>query len=289
MLALGIDVGGTSVKAAALRDGRVVGTGRSGDYEKPDKPTLVAAMTAAVGDALGKESDVDVAGICVPGLLDESGRRVRLSVNAPGLNGLPLDDLVAHSIGIALNRPVVVLNDALAAAHDVFVTHRPKGRLLVLALGTGVGAAVLDDGVPLRVEGPTPGHLGQIDVSIDGAPVVGPDGGAGGLEGYIGAPALAARFGSAASAASKMSIADAPILGLVRAIRIAHAIYRPAQVVLVGGVGIRLRHLAAEIDAAIRCKLTNVARSDWALWIGDDDFHAARGAARLAQTMAETC
>ncbi|MBV9490447.1 MAG: MFS transporter, partial [Verrucomicrobia bacterium] len=59
-----------------------------------------------------------------------------------------------------------------------------------LALGTGVGAAVLDDGVPLRVDGDSPGHLGQIDVSLDDRAPIGPDGGAGSLEGYLGVPAI---------------------------------------------------------------------------------------------------
>jgi hypothetical protein len=59
-----------------------------------------------------------------------------------------------------------------------------------------VGAAVLDDGKLLRVEGDSPGHIGQIDVSIPGADCIGPDGGAGGLEGYIGVPALQRSLGA---------------------------------------------------------------------------------------------
>ena len=55
---------------------------------------------------------------------------------------------------------------------------------------------VLDDGVPLFIEGASPGHLGQVDCSIEGDFVIGPDGGSGSLEGYIGVPALIKRYGS---------------------------------------------------------------------------------------------
>ncbi len=58
----------------------------------------------------------------------------------------------------------------------------------MISLGSGVGMSVLDDGVPLAVDENSPGHLGQINVSLDSNPPIGPDGGAGGLEAYIGAP-----------------------------------------------------------------------------------------------------
>ena len=57
--------------------------------------------------------------------------------------------------------------------------------------------------------------------------------------------------------------------------------HRPDAVVLLGGVGIRLATQAG-LDAAVRADLTSLARPGWALAFGDDDHHAARGAARLA-------
>src|SRR5207247_7611118 len=90
---------------------------------------------------------------------------------------------------------VEVCTDAVANAYDIYTTRQLRGRLLALALGTGVGAAVIDEGgVPLYVDGESPGHIGQVDCSIEGAPVIGPDGGAGSLEGYIGVPARVKRY-----------------------------------------------------------------------------------------------
>ena len=136
------------------------------------------------------------------------------------------------------------------------------------------------------MEGESPGHLGQIDVSIPGADVIGPDGGAGGLEGYIGVAGIQRRYGlDVSSTIATFTGEEPPIAALVRAIRIAHAIYRPQHICLAGGIGIRLGHLLAVMRAKIESHLTSVARRDWTLGTGDDDFHAARGAARSAAEM----
>jgi hypothetical protein len=73
---------------------------------------------------------------------------------------------------------------------------------------------------------------------------------------------------------------DPAVRALVRAIRIGHAIYRPMHVALAGGVGIRLGRLLVEMRAAVEKDLTRVARAGWTLFVGENDFHAACGAAR---------
>jgi predicted NBD/HSP70 family sugar kinase len=191
---------------------------------------------------------------------------------------------VPRALGLSGERRTHIGNDASATAHDLFVAQKLYGRLLVLTIGTGVGAAVLDDGKLLRVEGDSPGHIGQIDVSIPGADIIGPDGGAGGLEGYIGVPALRRDLGDDLSIAlPKLTGREPAILALVRAIRICHAIYRPHHIRLCGGVGTRLRHLLQAIRTKVETNLTSVARNGWTLNCGDHDFHAARGAALLAE------
>jgi hypothetical protein len=140
-----------------------------------------------------------------------------------------------------------------------------------------------DGGKPLDVEGGTPGHLGQIDVSIAGHDVTGPDGGAGGLEGYLGVGALKRVYGPDFSKAiAGFTGTEPPMLALVRSIRIAHAIYRPNHICLCGGIGIRLKNLLPALKQRVDRHLTSVARPDYTFTTGDDDFHAARGAAMLA-------
>jgi len=277
---LGVDVGGTSVKVALLEGDRPAWTGQSPFYARPNADELMEAIRAA---ARGRTVHADVTGICVPGLLTHDRSRVKLSVNVPGLNGLPLDELVHDALGEQTG-PVRVVNDAAASSTDYARMHGLVGRLLAIALGTGVGGAVIDDGVVLRVEGASSGHLGQMDVSLDDEPaVLGPDGGAGSVEGYLGVPALKRRYGENLNDAMlRWTERDPPMRALARTIRICHAIYRPLHVVLLGGIGVRLKPVLPVLDRMVRKNLTSVADPKWTLKCGDDDFHAARGAARLA-------
>lgn len=280
---LGIDVGGTSVKVAALRDDQVLWRGQSAPYARPDTARLIAAITDAARKGAGDLSSLraDGIGLCVPGLMDKPSRTITLSVNVPGLMGIQLDDLISRALGTNLGA-IHIVNDAVATGTDVWISKKLTGRLLTIALGTGVGGGVLDDGVPLMVEGESSGHIGQFDVSLDDHAPVGPDGGKGSLEGYLGVPALKRVYGEDLNAAiSKWTGNEPPVRALARAVRLAHAIYRPAHVVLAGGIGIRLAHLIPTLKQQIDTNLTSVARKDWTLSAGTTDHHAACGAARV--------
>jgi glucokinase len=279
MLSLGIDVGGTSTKMALLRDGQVEWTGQSGFYAKPDPAQIVNALRDAAG---GRVSKVDRCGICVPGILNDERTMVTLSVNVPGLMGQPLTQLVARAFGDGV--PAVrVCNDAISCGTDVVASMKLQGRVFIVAMGTGVGSAVLDDGVPLLVDGESPGHIGMLDVSVGDSPPIGPDGGRGGLEGYFGVPALKAAYGDDVNATlARLTEQDACLHALARAIRIGHAMFRPHHVVLAGGVGIRLKPKLEILQKLVETDLTRIARPERTLQCGVTDFHAACGAARLA-------
>src|SRR3954466_10907889 len=103
MTQLGIDIGGTSVKLAAI-DGassRTLWTGQSAFYSRPTTEQLIDAirMTAA-----GRVTTADVAGLCVPGLYDKEQRMITLSVNVPGLMGIKLDNLIARALGAGIRQ-----------------------------------------------------------------------------------------------------------------------------------------------------------------------------------------
>ena len=283
MTTLGIDIGGTSVKLAVLRGGEVLWTARGATYDRPTRAQIAAAIRDAAG---GRATGVEAAGVCVPGLLDDDRTTVRQSVNLPGLNGVRLDDLVGEALG-QQPRSLAVVSDANATGIDLYASRRLTGRLFVLAIGAGVGASVIDDGRPLCVDGDSPGHFGQMDVSLDGEGVIGPDGGAGSLEGYVSAATLERRYGAGSAWVSAMRSEDPPARALVRAVRIAHALYRPHHVCLAGGIGSRMNHLLPDLRRAIEHHLTGIARPGWTFGIADGDFHAAQGAARAALATAK--
>jgi predicted NBD/HSP70 family sugar kinase len=292
MLALGVDIGGTRTKLVLLRDGEAMAQAVTAPYVLPSASDLSAAIAAAAEGWALATSGVQAVGLCLPGLVDHAadGPRLRLSVNLPALVGVPLAALLQHALSTPPGLALHTFSDARAAATD-FVAQRGDalpGRTLALSLGTGVGAAVLDDGVFLGItsDGASSGHIGQIDVSVSPDPArvpVGRDGGAGSLEAYIGVPALRAWYGPDLQATlPRLTVDEPPLTALARAIRICHAIYRPHHIALLGGVGLGLRHLGPALHQVISDRLTSLARPGWSLLFADDELHAARGTARLA-------
>lgn len=280
-LALGIDIGGTSIKLALLDAGRVVVTAQSSRYARPSFDGLAAALREAL-QTLDLSKGVASLGLCAPGLRDPATGVVTKAVNLPGMVGHTFADLLAHAGAPGLPPPVIV-TDAHAAALDYWTCMPAAGRLLAISLGTGVGACVLDDGTPLIVSGAGPGHLGQVDVGLlEPDRPIGPDGGAGSLEAYMGLPALRQRYGDRlVQAVTRADVEQPPLRALVQALRIAHAIYRPQRVALLGGVGLALAGRVDDLHAAVSRGLTGLAREGWTLEAGQSAFHAASGAARL--------
>lgn len=284
---LGVDIGGTAIKMALFDGHRIVETSTSDAYTRPDASALLTALSVAFGRLDHRPKSIDGVGLAVPGLYEAVTDMITAAVNVPGLVGVPVRELVPRATKLPAS-PVTLLTDAQAAGVDVFETEQPAltGRVAAISLGTGVGMCVLDDGVPLLLSGRSSGHLGQLDVTIHEpgreAPL-GPDGGRGSLEGYIGLPALVQRLGCTPESLEQDLERDrVPLLALARAIRAVHAIYRPAHVRLLGGIGIRLAPFRAFLSGEISRDLTSVARAGWTIGFGTSAFHAACGAARSA-------
>lgn len=284
MNTVGIDIGGTAVKAMRLRPGGTEVVSISAEYARPDHATLRAAVRSALEDLGGVPPDA--VGLCVPGRRAADGESIELSVNVPGLIGYAFRDLIGDMFGRRI--PFTVLSDAEAATRDIACRHPHAGRVLGIAIGTGIGAALLEDAKVVRLGRGSGGHLGQVDLGAIGpGPVpLGPDGGRGSAEGYLGAGALRARFGEDLSATLSELGEDDPVLqATARLIRVALAMYTPDVVAMVGGVSLALRPLAPVIDRLVRKELTSVAPRGWSLVFGDSRHHAARGAALAAGSL----
>lgn len=282
---IGIDVGGSSVKAAMLVAGRPSVTAQSDRYDAPTFEELRGAVKTAI-TRLGPEAQgVTRAGLCIPGVRDCEGLTIVESVNLPAVVGVRIDVLLRDACGRAMNLAAVV-SDVHAAAVDIHACRPEPGRLLVIAMGTGVGACVLDNGKLFTVAGASSGHVGQMDVSLDipgEEPPLGRDGGRGSLEAYVGLPALEARYGRHLEhVVAVLDETSPPLLALARAVRICHAIYRPDCVTLAGGVGAMLAGKLELLRSMIGRDLTRLARPSWRLEAASNVFHAAVGAARVA-------
>ena len=292
---IGIDIGGTSVKVVLVeREGesvRVVARGASKPYARPSVEELKRAISETLG-AAGFVPSGAPAGVCLPGILSDDGGTVVRAANLPGIEGSRIGDLLPSPVGLR-----GVVSDAIAAARGYWLKDRRPGRLFALSLGTGVGAAVLDEGVPVRITHGGAGHFGQMDVGFHPLPdragaawsdrPVGPDGGAGSLEAYIGAAALRERFGpdpipGLLAAEASGSMPDPAFAALATALRIAHAVYGPDEIVLVGGLGAALAPKLSAMKRLVDVDLTSVAREDYRLSATDSPWLAAEGAAITA-------
>lgn len=148
---VGIDVGGTAIKA-----GRVDPGGRIGCEGGADVPPGCdsAALLALLIETAREMGCRDRLGIGVPGLLDRERGLVTESPNLHALDGLPLRDELARALGIEPAR-VYVGNDADVAAlgEQWLGASRDVRNVLMITLGTGIGGGLILNGELFTGEG----------------------------------------------------------------------------------------------------------------------------------------
>lgn len=165
---LGIDLGGSSVKAAVLSpEGRRILTRREA-FEADaslEWGRCVRSLVAEIESSLGHPACS--IGLAAPGLASSSGRFIR---HMPGrLRGLENLDWTDY---LKRNHPVWVMNDAQASLAGEARLGAAKNvqNILFLTLGTGVGGAAMVDGRILRGAVGRAGHAGHICLNPNGAP-----------------------------------------------------------------------------------------------------------------------
>lgn len=132
MNVLAIDTGGTHVK--------ILATGQTTHREFPSGPMLTARRMVAAVKKLAGDWKYDVVSMGYPGLVVH-GRAVLEPHNlGPGW--------VGFDFAAAFKRPVKVINDAAMQALGSY----KRGRMLFLGLGTGLGSAMIVDGIVVPME-----------------------------------------------------------------------------------------------------------------------------------------
>ncbi|HKY58514.1 MAG TPA: ROK family protein [Aeromicrobium sp.] len=165
-LAVGIDIGGTKMAAGVVDpEGKVLAR-REVPTPVSDRWSLLDAIIAIARD-LAAAHPVDAVGVGVAGLVDRAGEVVRIAAHLP-LQDEPLRDEVAA----ALELPVVVDNDANAGgwAEARFGAARGAENAVFVAVGTGIGGAIIIDGGLRRGWQGAAGEIGHLIVERDGRP-----------------------------------------------------------------------------------------------------------------------
>jgi glucokinase len=168
--ALGIDLGGSSIKAAAVtREGQTLAQ-RHVDFDAAadrDWAKHIHAIAEEFHSRFGPPTNG--IGVSAPGLAARDERSIAVMPGRlAGLEGLDWTDFLGSP------KPVPVLNDAHAALLGEAWLGAAKGfqNVILFTLGTGVGGAAMVDGRLLRGHLGRAGHLGHISLDIDGPPDV---------------------------------------------------------------------------------------------------------------------
>lgn len=142
-LAVGVDIGGSGIKAARVdvAAGALVGERLRVPTPQPARPDLVLEATLGLVEQLGAGLPV---GVGVPGVVADGVVMTAANIDAAWLGA---DARALFSAG--LGRPVTVLNDADAAGLAEMRFGAGAGHagvVLVLTLGTGIGSALFVEG-----------------------------------------------------------------------------------------------------------------------------------------------
>jgi len=132
MKTLVIDIGGTNIKLLA--------TGRRAPVKVPSGPDMTPALMVRAVRGVVKDWTFDVVSIGYPGPVVR-GRPVREPHNLER-------GWVGFNFRKAFRRPVRIINDAAMQALGSYA----GGRMLFMGLGTGLGSAMIRDGMLIPME-----------------------------------------------------------------------------------------------------------------------------------------
>ena len=168
---IGIDLGGTTVKAALCtedgtllcKDSLPTQTGNAAGL-KADMKTLALSLCRAHSCAV---KDVTAIGIGVPGSFDKKTCTLRFGTNL-GLNNVSFADAFLPEFGC----PVHLDNDANCAALGEATAGAAKDtrNMLMVTLGTGVGGGIIINGQLYTGCNGIAGEIGHMVIRKDGEP-----------------------------------------------------------------------------------------------------------------------
>jgi glucokinase len=163
-LVIGVDIGGTKVAAAVVDE-----AGNMIDKMRVDTPAATAgSVNDAIADLVWKlreRHQVEAVGMGAPGFVSSDRSTVMFTPNLPW-RAEPLGEEMAKR----LNLPVIVENDANCAAwaETRFGAAQGQNDVVLLTLGTGIGAGVVIGGQLLRGEFGVAAEMGHMNVVIEG-------------------------------------------------------------------------------------------------------------------------
>jgi len=168
---IGLDLGGTNLRAAAIdHAGKLLDKTSGSTQFSEGREAVLADMVRAIVLLREKHGVGSLAGIGigVPGFISLKEGIIRNSNNLPFLENFPIRDEIERRLGAF----VILENDANAAAlgEKWMGAGRDVDDLVLLTLGTGIGGGIISGGRVIRGQMGMAGELGHIGVVPNGNP-----------------------------------------------------------------------------------------------------------------------
>jgi len=143
MYYVGVDVGGTNIKAGLVDESGMVCESRQIPTSEDSIDALVSSIATLV-EQFRAANAIDAVGVGVAGLLSHSTGIMETSPNIACLEGVNLGALVSERLGML----IVVENDAKAGAYGEWICGAGRGRqhMAYVTLGTGLGCGLILSG-----------------------------------------------------------------------------------------------------------------------------------------------
>lgn len=181
--AIGIDIGGTNLKAGLISEhGEVIRK-----IKEPVSKEILSFILKIVESLFSDE--VEGIGLGIAGLVDRKGGKILISPNLPAVEGINFVDKVMERFRV----PVLIENDATAAAIGEKWVGRGKefSNFVLFTLGTGIGGGAIYEKKTLNISA----EFGHMTVNADGEKCL--CGNSGCLESYASARAILSKVISA--------------------------------------------------------------------------------------------
>jgi glucokinase len=168
---IGVDLGGTNLRAAAIGDhGEMLDKISGSTHLKGGRDAVIADMVQAIETLRAKQGDHTLAGVGVgvPGFILMDQGVIVGSNNLPEFEHYPVRDEIERRLGAK----VILENDANAAAlgEKWMGAGRDVADLVLITLGTGVGGGIISDGKIVRGHVGMAGEIGHMTVAPNGNP-----------------------------------------------------------------------------------------------------------------------
>jgi glucokinase len=168
---IGVDLGGTNLRAAAISDhGEMLDKISGSTHLKAGRDAVIADMVQAIETLRTRRADQTLAGVGVgvPGFILMDQGVIVGSNNLPEFEHYPVRDEIERRLGAK----VILENDANAAAlgEKWMGAGRDVNDLVLITLGTGVGGGIISDGKIIRGHVGMAGEIGHITVAPNGNP-----------------------------------------------------------------------------------------------------------------------